>query len=137
MFTKLLTFMQARKACPESFAAVRAAKSWDELRSHPQAGGWADWALGQTAEQAREQAGQAYEQAYGQAYEQARQAYEQAGQAYEQARQAYRQAYGQARQAYEQARQAYEQARQAYEQACIRLVREIFETKEASYKKAG
>jgi len=83
MFTKLLTFMQARKACPESFAAVRAAKSWDELRSHPQAGGWADWALGQTAEQAREQArqayeqaGQAYEQAYGQAYEQARQAYE-------------------------------------------------------------
>jgi len=90
MFTKLLTFMQARKACPESFAAVRAAKSWDELRSHPQAGGWADWALGQTAEQAREQArqayeqaGQAYEQAYGQAYEQARQAYEQAGQAYE------------------------------------------------------
>ena len=98
MFTKLLTFMQARKACPESFAAVRAAKSWDELRSHPQAGGWADWALGQTAEQAREQAGQAYEQAYG---------------------------------------QAYEQARQAYEQACIRLVREIFETKEASYKKAG
>ena len=105
-FSKLLTFMQAHNACVEAYNTVQAAKDWNELVAHPQAGDWSVW----VCKRAHEQAGQAYEQACGQAREQA----------YEQARRA-------REQAYEQAWQACEQAWQAYGQACIAIVRKGFE----------
>ena len=126
-FSKLLTFMQAHDACVEAYNTVQAAKDWNELVAHPQAGGWSVWVCRIAYRQACEQARQAYEQArqaYEQAHEQARQACEQARRARKQARRARERA---REQACEQARQACEQAWQAYGQACIAIVRKGFE----------